>query len=259
MMKTKISELKETILKMSCKAQEGHIASAFSILDILWVLYDKILFDDTGAKRGEFILSKGHASLALYVILKEKGLIRQEDLDHFAEYNSILGGHPSRNKVNGVVASTGSLGHGFPIAVGLALGNRIQDKPLHTFVMVGDGEMNEGSMWESIELAGHHKLSNLTCIVDYNHSTDRALDMGDMAEKFRAFGWDAAVINGHDHEAILGALSLDRVNDRPRVVVAETIKGYGCKEMENNPAWHHRFPTEEEMNQMLLELGQKEG
>lgn len=252
-----ITSLKKQILTMSCQAQEGHIASAFSILDIMWVLYDRILVNPDGQECGKFILSKGHASLALYVILKAKGLISQEDLDHFAEYESILGGHPNRNKIPGVVASTGSLGHGLPIGVGLAMGNRIQHNPSHTFVLVGDGELNEGSVWEAIELAGHHKLSNLTCIVDYNHSTDRALDLGDIAAKFAPFGWDTLEVDGHDHDALYEALRLEHTGECPRVIVANTIKGKGCKEMENNPAWHHRFPTEDEMRQMLLELDVK--
>lgn len=253
-METKLNSLKIDILKMSYKAQEGHVASAFSILDILWVLYKNVMFDSRGEERGTFVLSKGHASLALYSILREKGYLEQETMNHFAEYNSILGGHPKRNPEKGIVASTGSLGHGLPIAAGMALGNKIQNNDLHVFVLVGDGEMNEGSMWESIALAGHHKLSNLTCIVDYNHSTDRALNMGDLCEKFHNFGWDAETINGHDHAAIRQALSLDCVGNRPRAVIAETIKGYGCKEMENNPAWHHKFPTEEELSRLVLEL-----
>ena len=257
MKESMLSDLKKQILTMSCRAQEGHIASAYSILDIMWVLYNRILTDTDGRELGKFILSKGHASLALYVILKEKGLITQDDLDHFAEYNSILGGHPNRNKVPGVLASTGSLGHGLPIGVGLAMGNRIQSDPTHTFVLVGDGELNEGSVWEAIELAGHHKLSNLTCIIDYNHSTDRALDLGDIAAKFQPFGWDVAVVDGHDHQALYDALCLEHTSQRPRAVIANTIKGNGCKDMENNPAWHHRFPTEEEMRQMLLELDGK--
>lgn len=254
-MRDRLSVLKRQIIEMSCRAQEGHIASAFSILDIVWVIYDSVLYDAEGNKNGDFILSKGHASLALYAVLKEKGMIAQSDLDGFASYDSILGGHPDRTKVNGVIASTGSLGHGFPIAVGLAMGKRIQQTPGATYVLIGDGELNEGSMWEAVELAGHHKLSSLCCIVDYNHSTDRALDLGDIAAKFRPFGWDTLEVDGHDHEALRRALAACGTGDRPLAIIARTTKGKGVREMENNPAWHHRFPTEEEKAAMLRELG----
>ena len=246
-MKNALTTMKKDILTMSYRAKEGHIASAYSILDILYVLYEKILFDANGEKLGEFILSKGHASLALYAVLRGKGMVTSEEFDSFATYDSILGGHPSRNKVNGVVASTGSLG------------KRIQGKGERTYVLVGDGELNEGSVWEAIELAGHHRLDALTCIVDYNHSTDRALDLGRIGDKFAVFGWEAVTIDGHDHAALEAALTARSSEGKPRAIIAETIKGYGCKDMENNPAWHHRFPTAEEMEQMLAELDERNG
>jgi transketolase len=252
-----IGGLKREIVRTSARSREGHIPSAFSILDILWVLYQRVLHVDPANPRHDgrdrFILSKGHGSLALYAILADKGFFPIAELERFATFDSMLGGHPDCNKVPGVEASTGSLGHGFPFALGIALGLSIQKKRNRVFVLIGDGECNEGTIWETAQLAAHHQLDNLTCVIDYNHSNDRALKLGDLAAKFASFGWASTVINGHDHEAIYGALTRNEMA-RPRVVVAETIKGYGSKLMENNPAWHHKSPNEHELRTILEEL-----
>lgn len=252
-----INRLKRQIVLATMAIGEGHIASAFSIIDILWVLYDRVLrVDPKNPKRNDrdrFILSKGHGALALYAVLAEKGFFPPSELERFATYDSPLGGHPDCNKVPGVEASTGSLGHGLPMGVGMALALRIRKVDRRIIVLVGDGECNEGSIWESALLAAHHRLSNLTCIVDYNHSTDRALLLGDIATKFKAFGWSAVNINGHDHDAIYDAL-IKPGSNKPQVIVAETVKGFGCKAMENNPAWHHRAPTQDELTGILEEL-----
>jgi len=229
-----LNRLKRQIVLAACAAGEGHIASAFSVLDMLWILYDQVLrFDPKNPRsdeRDRFVLSKGHGSLALYAVLAEKGFFPAAELEGFAEFHSRLGGHPDCNKVPGVEASTGSLGHGLPMGVGMGL--RIRKIDRRVVVLVGDGECNEGSIWEAALLAAHHHLANLTCIVDYNHSTDRALLMGDIASKFASFGWVASGINGHDHDALLEALTRGR-QDRPTVIVAETVKGFGCKIMES--------------------------
>lgn len=255
-MKKTLKKLKQIIIKASANSGEGHIPSAFSVLNILWVLYDKVLQIDPKNPRADdrdmFILSKGHASLGLYAVLAEKKFFSLSELENFGKFNSILGGHPDRNKVPGVEASTGSLGHGFPIGAGVALGLKIKKMNNKVFVIIGDGECNEGTVWESALIASHHNLSNLCCIVDYNHSTDRALDMGNIADKFKSFGWNACVINGHNHEEIYNALI--KKTDKPKVIIANTIKGYGSKIMENNPAWHHKFPSSEELNVLLEEL-----
>ncbi len=248
---------REVILKASARSGEGHIPSALSILDIIWVMYDKILNIESiksgRPDRDRFILSKGHGALALYAVLSAKNFFQKSELVDFAEYTNMLGGHPDRNKVPGVEASTGSLGHGFPMSVGVALGYKIQNFRNRTYVLIGDGECNEGTVWEAALLASHHKLSNLCCIVDSNHSSDRALDMGDIASKFKAFGWDSEIISGHNHTAIAEAL-LKKHSNKPRAVIAETIKGHGCKCMENNPAWHRRAPTAQELQEMLKSL-----
>ena len=255
--KTIINRLKRQIVLATMTTAEGHIPSAFSILDILWMLYDRVLHIDPknpkSDERDRFILSKGHGALALYVVLAEKGFFPASEIERFATYDSPFGGHPDCNKVIGIEASTGSLGHGLPMGIGMALGTRISKRNGRVFVLVGDAECNEGSIWESALLAAHHRLSNITCIVDYNHSTDRALLLGNIAAKFAAFGWEAATINGHDHDAIYNALSKNRT-DRPIAIVAETVKGFGCKRMENNPAWHHRTPTPDELTEIIEEL-----
>lgn len=255
-MRKKIINLKKTILKASSNAKEGHVPSAFSILDILWVLYDRILnIDPTNPKdetRDRLIVSKGHSSLGIYAVLAEKGFFSVSDLSDFCKFESILGGHPDRNKVPGVEASTGSLGHGLPMAIGVALGLKIKKIDSRVFTIIGDGECNEGTIWESLLLASHHNLSNLICVVDYNRSTDRALKIDDLSKKFTAFGWETLTINGHDHEEIFEALNTK--SDRPIAVIAETIKGYGCKSLENNPAWHHRAPMDAEMDDLIKEL-----
>jgi len=252
-----INRLKKEIVVATMRASEGHIPSAFSILDILWVLYSRVLHIDPNNPRSDnrdrFILSKGHGALALYALLAERGFFPTFELERFATFNSILGGHPDCNKVPGVEASTGSLGHGLPMGVGMAMGMRIRGVNSNVYVLVGDAECNEGSIWESALLAKHHRLSNLTCIVDYNHSTDRALLLGDIAAKFSSFGWFASTIDGHNHGAIYDAL-IKRKTDRPTAIIAETVKGYGCKRMENNPAWHHGAPTHEELSSILEEF-----
>lgn len=249
-----MKDLRRTIISMAAKAGEGHIPSALSILDILWVLYGRILKVDASnpksQTRDRFILSKGHAALGLYAILAKKGFFSCAELENFGKYNSLLGGHPDRNKVPGVETSTGSLGHGFPMSIGIALGLKIRKIDSNVFVLIGDGEANEGSIWESALLASHHNLSNLCCIVDYNHTTDRALKVGDMVSKFKAFGWESFSINGHDHEEIYAALSHSH-SSGPLAVVAETIKGFGCNIMENNPEWHHKSPCKEDLPAIL--------
>jgi transketolase len=256
-MRPSLNHLKRQIVAATMATKEGHIASAFSILDLLWVLYRDVIGVNPqnfrSHDRDYFILSKGHGSLALYAVLADRGFFPPSELERFSTFQSKFGGHPDCNKVPGVEASTGSLGHGLPLGVGVALGLRIRDINRRVYVLVGDAECNEGSIWEAALLAAHHKLANLTCIVDHNHSTDRALGLGNLANKWEAFGWTASTINGHDHQQIHDALKHSSP-DRPTVIVAETIKGFGCKQMENNPAWHHRSPTKEELPLILEEL-----
>jgi len=246
-------KLKARIVSAAFNAKEGHVPSALSILDIVWVLYNKVMkFKESSSGSDRFVLSKGHASLAIYAVLEELKVIPEAYLDEFCGYSSALGGHPDSQKVPSIEASTGSLGHGMPMALGMALAAKIKKTGNKIFCVVGDGECNEGTIWETALLASHHRLSNFVCIVDYNHSTDRALNLGDIASKFSAFGWEAITINGHDHCALYDALT--RRVDTPLVVVCETVKGNGIQRMEGQPAWHHRSPSKDELNEILEEL-----
>ncbi len=252
-----IRRMKRKIIEMSVNAGEGHIPSALSIFDIIWVLYNRILrinpSNPKDPNRDRFILSKGHGALALYVILADKKFFPETELSTLAKYGSLLGGHPDCNKVPGVEASTGSLGHGLPIGVGMALGMKLQKNYRRVFILVGDAECNEGSIWEAVLLAAHHRLSNVTCIVDHNHSTDRSLSLGNLEAKFTSFGWKTFLVNGHNHDALYDIMTQTAI-DQPIAIIAETIKGYGCSQMENNPAWHHRIPTNDELPGILEEL-----
>ncbi len=252
-----VKELKREILQCVYRAREGHIASAFSIIDILWVLYDGLLKFDCGKPKWEgrdrFILSKGHGSLALYAVLAKKGFFPADVLYTLGQHDSPLGGHPDRNKVPGVEASTGSLGHGLPMAVGVALALRLKKIDRLVYCLIGDGECNEGSIWESCLLASHHKLGSLCCIVDFNHSGDRALELGNLEAKFSSMGFEIAVVDGHDHQALVGSLGSGPW-EKPRTVIACTVKGRGCAEMESDPAWHHRIPSADELERMMQEL-----
>lgn len=252
-----LRDLRGQILEAASRSGEGHVPSAFSILDILWVLYDRVLRIDPIAPlaeaRDRFVLSKGHASLGLYAVLAAKGFIAPQELSGFGGLESRLGGHPDFRKVPGVEASTGSLGHGFPMAVGMALAMRITKRNARVYCLIGDGEANEGSVWESMALAAHHRLDNLCTIIDYNHSTDRALDLGDLGAKASAFGWAVREIDGHNHTEIFDALKTT-VGGAPLCIVANTVKGHGCPVMEGDAAWHHRSPTAAELPALLTSL-----
>ena len=253
-----VKRMKRRIVQASNRAGEGHVPSALSILDILSVLYGKVmqhraLAGQSPTDRDRFILSKGHGSLAFYAVLAEHGYFPAVEFDRFCAYDGMLGGHPDGNKVPGVEASTGSLGHGLPIALGMALAYRILDSRYRIFCLIGDGEANEGSIWEAALLGAHHQLSQLCCIVDYNHSTDRALSLGSLADKWRAFGWHTKEVDGHDHAALEQALQ-PTGSDQPLALIAHTTKGKGVSCMEGDPSWHHRAPNAGELEMILKEL-----
>ena len=247
-----LDNLRKKILTVAYKTKEGHIGSSLSILDILWILYNDY-YNPNELEDNVIILSKGHASLGLYAILHEKGFISNDDLYSFCEYNSILGGHPDKNKIKDVYASTGSLGHGFPIAVGVALAKKIKKEAGTVFAIVGDGESNEGTIWESALLAREHNLNNLVCIVDYNHSNDRSIKLESIVEKFNSFGWASSEVDGHNHELIRATLK-DKSESRPRAIIANTIKGNGITRMENQHEWHHKSPNENQYDEIMKEL-----
>ena len=260
----KVKQLKRNILQAAYRAKEGHIASAYSVLDILYVLYEDFLHHNSmcpgDPKRDFLFLSKGHASLALYAVLADCGYFSMDWLNTMCQAGSHLGGHPHRLCVPGVEASTGSLGHGLPMAVGTAMALQHEKADNRVICIVGDGELNEGSNWEALMLAAQHWLKNLLVIVDYNRSNDRALNLQPLEDKFNAFGWETYNgISGHDHSAI--SATVNHVFHEPRrtlgpsLIIAHTVKGCGIKAMESEPhAWHHRTPTDEEYEQFKAEL-----
>ena len=257
MYKEEINSVKKKILEVACSAGEGHLGSSFSILDILFVLYDDVAnispSNLSSPDRDFVLLSKGHASLGHAAILEKNNFITDAEFRSYCSHESILGGHLSKCSVPGVEISAGSLGHGIAVAAGIALSSKIMSLENKVFVIVGDGEINEGPFWETLLLAAHHELNNLFIIVDYNRSNDRALKLDPLEKKLDSFGCNVEAVDGHN-PIELKKCFIKNTFDGPKTIVANTIKGYGIKEMENNPAWHHRTPTEEETQKMIEEL-----
>jgi transketolase len=255
-------------LEMVYRAKLGHLGGEFSATDILVTLYLAVLrIDprDPGAPdRDRFVLSKGHAAAALYSTLAEAGFIPIEELPTFMAPLSRLNGHPDRTKVPGVETNTGPLGHGLPVAVGMALAARMDRSSRRTFVLTGDGELQEGSMWEAVMAAGHFALDNLIVIVDRNRlqqgdATEATIGLEPLADKWRAFGWGVREVDGHDHAALLAAFGeVPFVHGKPSVLIAHTHKGNGVSFMTDRTEWHHRIPTAAEMELAREELGDAE-
>jgi len=242
-----VNKLILKIIRLAFIGQEGHVPSALSILDLIDTVYKKYI---TKNKLNKFVLSKGHGSLALYVVLEKYKIIK--NVNTFCSYFSKYGGHPDKNKIKGVESSTGSLGHGFPFASGMALGKKIKKENGKVFVLIGDGECNEGSIWETCLIANHHKLNNLICIIDHNKSTNRALIVDDLRKKFISFGWDAFTINGHNEKLLLKTIKKQK--KKPLAIIAKTIKGKGVSFMENNPEWHHKKIDKETLKRISISL-----
>lgn len=227
----------------------GHLGSSLSLIEMVRVLYDDILRhrpqDPKWEGRDRFILSKGHGCLALYAILADKGYFPVEELRRFCRHDSYLGGHPEAGKIPGVEASTGALGHGLSIGVGMALAARIKQSASRVFVAMGDGEINEGSVWEAAMSAGKHRLDNLTAMVDYNKIqsygfVSEVQPLEPLADKWRAFGFAAVEVDGHDTAALKAALAAPAEAGKPTAVICHTIKGRGIPFAENEPSWHHK-------------------
>ena len=257
------------IIRMLEKGGRGHVGSAFSLVEMLRVLYDDVLSYDPknprSPQRDRFILSKGHGCLALYAVLVDKGFFPAEELDRFCKRDGILGGHLEYGKVSGVEASTGSLGHGLPIGVGFALNARYEKAGHRTFVVVSDGESNEGSLWEAALCASKHKLTNLIVLVDYNKqqsysTTYEVLDLEPYADKWRAFGFAVEEADGHSVEELRAAVKRTPfAPDKPSAIICHTIKGKGARFVENNLNWHHKNKvTDEEVKSLLAEMELKE-
>jgi len=248
------------ILAMSQKVTALHVAPAFSCLEIVDAIYQIMTEDDV------FLMSKGHGCLIQYVILAERGILSQTDLDAYCTKGGRLGAHPDYG-IPGIAAATGSLGHGLGMAVGMAQAKRLQSKPGTIYVVLSDGELQEGSTWEAVMMAVNLRLNNLVACVDFNNFTSfgRMTEghpaVFPVAEKWRAFGWQANDLDGHDSEALFEALTPSHAQpqDKPVAWICQTIKGKGVSFMENVPIWHYRSPNAEEYQQALRELDQAQG
>jgi transketolase len=245
---------------------KGHPGPALSITDIITVLYFEVMNIDPAnpgwEDRDRFILSKGHACPAVYAALSEKGYFDRSHLSTFRHAGSILQGHPDMKKTPGIDMTAGSLGHGLGAGVGMALSAKIDKKGYHTYVLVGDGEMQEGLIWESVMSAGHYGLNNLTMIVDRNRwqscsAVDCTIDIEPLSEKLSSFGWQVVEVDGHDLDALKDALS-SRHKHKPIAIIATTIKGKGVSFMEEDNSWHQRPITEDEYKKAMAELREGE-
>jgi transketolase len=252
--------IRRVILEQSKRANVGHIGSALSIADIVAALYASILKIPAPSDplRDRFILSKGHAVLAVYAALHMKGWISEEELNTFCGDATLLGVHPE-HALTGIEYSTGSLGHGLTIGAGAALAGRLKDEDYRVFVLVSDAECNEGSLWEAVMFAAHHQLSNLVAIVDLNGQqamgyTREVLDLSPLSERWRAFGWHVQEVDGHDHVMIENSVDAAGTIDRPHVLLARTTFGKGVSFMESLIKWHYLPMTDEDYTAAMKEL-----
>jgi len=252
-------KMRAHVVRMTHASKASHIGSCFSAADIMAVLYGDVLNVDAKNPKAEgrdrLILSKGHAAAILYAALAERGFFPTEWLNAYAKNGQTLSGHVTHKGVPGVEISTGSLGHGLPVACGMAMAKQ----PGHVYCIISDGECDEGTTWECALFAAHHKLNNLTLIIDYNkiQSYGRVEDvmrLDPLTDKWRAFNWHVQDIDGHDHDAVKRALETKSA-DRPTVIIANTVKGKGVSFMENKLEWHYKSPSDEQVALALAEIG----
>lgn len=254
-MKINPNKLRKHVLDMVYEKQSGHIGGSFSLAEIVTYLYEN--FDLIEPNKDKLILSKGHAVPILYAVLYELGHI--DSLDNFREVNSPLQGHPDKGRLPLMHATTGALGQGLSIAIGHALACKARNLPNDIFCILGDGEIQEGQIWEAFMLAPTYNLDNLTCIIDYNKAQNDGwvsdiLDMGNIADKLKSFGWNTVRVDGHDLEQIHESMMYNRCGDKPTCIILDTIKGHGVSFM-TDPEWHAKAPSDEEYKQALKELG----
>jgi transketolase len=264
-LKEKAREIRSMVLEMIVGANKGHIGGALSCTDILVSLYHGRMLrvdprNPRWDKRDRFILSKGHSGSALFAVLADLGFFEKGELDTYCKNGTLLGGHPDR-RIPGVEADTGSLGHGLGLGAGMALSAKINKDPHRVVVLLGDGECSEGSVWESLVFASHHKLDNLTLIVDRNRQcvldfTEECSPLDPLVSRLEAFGWDTREVDGHAFKELLDALAeaSSRTSAKPFAIVANTIKGKGISFMESCLKWHHSVPSGEELDQARKEL-----
>lgn len=263
-LKTKAIKIRRNIVNMIYLASSGHPGGALSLTDILTVLYfTEMRIDPINPKdenRDRFVLSKGHASAALYATLAERGFIKNEDLLGFRNIDSMLQGHPDMNKISGVDMTTGSLGQGLSAANGMALAGKLDKKDYRVYCALGDGEIQEGQVWEAAMTASHYKLDNLCVIVDNNNlqidgNVNKVMNIYPLDEKFRSFGFEVIHVDGHNIAELISAFGqAKKVKGKPTVIIANTIKGKGVSFMENEAGWHGKAPNQEEYELAMKEL-----
>ncbi len=254
--------LRRHVVNMTSRGKSSHVGSTLSMADIIAVLYTDILTvypeEPKHPGRDRFVLSKGHAGACIYAALAERGFFSTDVLETHYQDGSILSGHVSHKGVPGVELSTGSLGHGLSVATGMAYAAKLSRADHRVVVVLSDGECDEGSNWEAIMFAAHHRLANMTAIVDYNKiqslaAVSETLELEPFRAKWESFGWDVREVDGHDHAALKQALGKPHA-ERPTVVIAHTVKGKGVSFMENTVLWHYRTPQGDEFNAALKEL-----
>ena len=264
-LKEKSNAIRRHIIEMLHKSGSGHPGGSLSAADIVTVLYFKEMkIDPKNPKwedRDRFVLSKGHAAPVLYAALAEKGYFEIEELSKLRKIDSMLQGHPDMKGTPGVEMSTGSLGQGFSAASGMAIAGKLDNKDYRVYVLLGDGELQEGIIWETAMSAAHYKLDNLTAILDFNKLqidgfNKEVMSIDPVTDKFKAFGWQVIEIDGHNYEEIIEAIQRAKeTKDQPTIIIAHTIKGKGVSFMENQVGWHGNAPKDEERAQALKELG----
>ena len=259
------SIIRREIVTMIHGAKSGHPGGSLSAVEILTALYfDEMNIDPTNPKmedRDRFVLSKGHAAPVLYATLAERGFFDKKELAGFRKFGALLQGRPDMNKVPGVDMSTGSLGQGFSAACGMAMGSKLDNAPWNVYAILGDGEIQEGIVWEATMSAAHYKLDNLIVFLDYNGlqidgNIESVMNVNPIEGKFKSFGWNVITIDGHDYDQIFAALDIakDTVG-KPTIIIAKTIKGKGVSFMENQASWHGSALNDAELKQALLDLG----
>lgn len=262
----KAVQLRRRVLEMIHHAGAGHTGGSLSCLDILLVLYQRVLRvspeDWENPRRDRYVQSKGHSVEALYAVLADRGFFPWADLEGLCRYRSPYVGHPTRS-VRGIEMNTGALGHGMPIAVGMALAGKLDRAEFRVFTLLGDGELAEGSNWEAALAASHYGLDNLVAIVDYNTlqitgPTRQVMGLDPLERKWEAFGWSVHTVDGHDHGALAAELTAPCASGRPKLVLARTVKGRGVSFMEGEVRWHHGVPDAGELRQALGELAAAE-
>jgi len=258
----KAIHLRKSTLEAIYEAGAGHTGGGLSCLDILNVLYNRILNVSpetfSSPTRDRYVQSKGHSVEALYAVLADRGFFPESDLKTICHYQSHYVGHPTRH-IPGIEMNTGALGHGLPICIGMALAAKMDGAAYRVFTLLGDGELAEGSNWEAALAAAHYKLDNLTAIIDHNTlqitgHTREVMSNEPLADKWQSFGWGVKAVDGHDYAALTGALSGPAEPGKPTCIIANTVKGRGVSFMENVAKWHHGVPSEAELNQALAEL-----